>query len=507
MHSLAMHPLLVTIILFAFAVLLIYKYLTWHYGVFKKLGVAGPQPKVWIGNFPGKQHFAYELDEIYNKYKHNHQVIGVFFSRLPHFLILDPKLAHEILVTNFRKFRDNWGKNWIYDINEDKMASFNPFFNVGEEWKNRRTDVMSGLTQNKLTSAYPIWKSCAQKLSNLLKAQTAEGNAVLETKNLITRFNSNVLGEFLWGIETHTLSNLYKPNTYLEIAHKVPQQVFQSVLSYFKFLAFPWFRRFDNHRVFSAEIESFFSQLTKDAYVMRERDASNKNRVDFLNYVRQLQEKKNLSHDEVVGYMGTVFADGFDTASTVTIHTLFYLTHHPDSQEKVREEVLGNLDTDGTINYQTLTSLPYLDRCVHETMRLISPLTFARRICTESTELELNNGRLVPIKEGDMVLIPTFSYVHDPDYFLQPWEFKPDRFQNVDLSDLAKRGVFTPFGDGPRMCLGRHMAMLEVKSALAEILRNYRLKVCSKTTPEKKPDSQTLILGVDGDLMIEYEKL
>lgn len=37
-----------------------------------------------------------------------------------------------------------------------------------------------------LSLAYPIWKSCAQKLSNLLKAQTAKGNSIIETKDVST---------------------------------------------------------------------------------------------------------------------------------------------------------------------------------------------------------------------------------------------------------------------------------------------------------------------------------
>lgn len=65
MHSLVMEPLLVTFALFTAVGVLIYKYLTWHHDLFKKLGIAGPQPKLLTGNFPGKKHFVYEIDDIY----------------------------------------------------------------------------------------------------------------------------------------------------------------------------------------------------------------------------------------------------------------------------------------------------------------------------------------------------------------------------------------------------------------------------------------------------------
>ncbi|XP_067635174.1 probable cytochrome P450 309a2 [Eurosta solidaginis] len=505
MRSFEMDPFVITVTLFIAAICLLYKYLTWHYDVFNKLGIAGPQPRLLVGNFPAKEHIVYELDKIYNQYKRNHQVIGVFVSRYPQFLILDPKLAHDVLVTNFRSFKDNFMKEWIYDKKQDKIAAINPVFNTGEDWKNKRSDIMSGLTQNKLSLAYPIWKNCGQKLNDLIKEQTSEGRAILETKNLISRFTANVLGEFLWGIETNTLTNLNEPNSYLKTAEKISHQLFVAVKSYFTVLPFPWFRRFTNHRIFTDEVEKFFSQLTKDSYAMREKDAKNKNRVDYLNYIRQLEEKKNLSHNEIIGYLATVFVDGFDTAAAVAYHTLFYLTHHPDCQDKLRAEILSNLEADGSINYQNLSGLIYLEQCVKETLRIISPLSFSWRLCTEPIELELDNGRRLPIQKGQVVAIPAFSYVHDADYFPEPWEYKPERFNNADYAELSKRGIFMPFGDGPRICLGRHLAYLQVKTSVAEIIKSYRLRARDKTIPKKKPNSQTLILGIDGDFLIEYE--
>lgn len=159
----------------------------------------------------------------------------------------------------------------------------------------------------------------------------------------------------------------------------------------------------------------------------------------------------------------------------------------------------------------------------------MSPLTFASRICTEPTELVLDDGRRVPIKVGQIVTIPAFSYTHDTEYYVNPSQFQPERFESVDVSELTKRGIFLPFGDGPRICLGkytytylltygtlivwksvvlgRHMALLQMKTAIVEILKGFRLKVCDKTPPEERLESQTLILGVEGDLLFEYERL
>lgn len=147
------------------------------------------------------------------------------------------------------------------------------------------------------------------------------------------------------------------------------------------------------------------------------------------------------------------------------------LAHHPECQEKLRAEILENLEEDGFVSYQKLCSLPYLDQCVNgkfvllsvrhfkyllllESIRLITVVAFYARICTEPTELDVGNGHIIPIRVGDVVSVPIFSYHHNPDYFPKPFEFNPERFNNAAHLDLMKKGIFMPFGSGPRICAG-----------------------------------------------------
>ncbi|XP_054729251.1 probable cytochrome P450 309a1 [Anastrepha obliqua] len=507
-----METLLITVTLLGGIILLVYKYLTRHHGAFKEIGLDGPKPNIFFGNIPsaitGKRPLFYDVDDIYNKYKKTHRAIGVFLSRNPQILILDPKLAQEIMVTNFGKFRGNLAANWIYDKKKDKLAACNPFLISDESWKSKRSEVNGGITQNKLSLAYPIWKCCANKLAKCLEERTREGNAIIETKNLSFCFTSNILGEFLWGIETNTLAQPDEPNIFLQMGHQWLSSILQSLDRYFKLLPLPWLRRFAQPRLFSIETNQFFSEVTKDALRFRQNDVNSQNRVDFLNYMREMQEKKNLSHDDVVGHMLTTMLDGFETSASVISHTIFYLAHHPEYQEKLREEILANLEEDGFVSYQKLCGLSYLDQCVNETIRLLTVVSIYARICTEPTELEVGNGHIIPIRVGQVVSVPIFSYHHDPDYFPKPYEFNPDRFNNETPWDLMKKGIFQPFGSGPRICVGMHLALLEIKSCIVEIFKAYRVK-CGKEGPilQKRLDSPTFIVGVDGDFWLEYERL
>ncbi|XP_067635177.1 probable cytochrome P450 309a1 isoform X2 [Eurosta solidaginis] len=476
------------------------------------MGLDGPKPNIFFGNVPsiitGKQPFVYDVDEIYRKYKTTHRAVGIFMSRNPRILILDPKLAQEVMVTKFGSYRGNLASDWIYDQKQEKYATRNPFMTTGDLWKNLRSEIVPGLTQSRLSLAFPIWKSCATKLGKLLKEITPLGHAIIETKHLAFCFTSNVLGEFIFGIETNSLTKPDELNPFLEMKHKWLKHICSSLDKYFKLLPFQWFRRFVQNRFFPAETDDFFAQLTKDAIEMRLKDNENsQDRVDFLNFMLQLQEKKSLTHDDIVGHILTTMLDGFETSASILSHTIFFLAHHPEYQEKLRMEILENIEQDGFMSYQRLYSLPYLDQCVNETIRLISVVNFYSRICTEPTELDLGNGELVPINVGQVVVVPVSSYHRDERYFVKPNEYNPERFNNQAHVELTKKGIFMPFGSGPRICFGMHLGMLQVKTCLVEILKSYRIKCCEQTIAEARPTSPTFIMGIDGEFLLEYERV
>jgi len=112
--------------------------------------------------------------------------VGVFLTRQPQILVLDPALAHEVLVTNFSDYRDTVTSSYVKQSKDyDKYVARNPFFSAGEEWKKRRTDGGAGLTSNKLKQAYAIWEQTGQTLLDYIGRYIKEqSNNVIETKDV-----------------------------------------------------------------------------------------------------------------------------------------------------------------------------------------------------------------------------------------------------------------------------------------------------------------------------------
>ena len=73
-----------------------------------------------------------------------------------------------------------------------------------------------------------------------------------------------------------------------------------------------------------------------------------------------------------------------------------------------------------------------------------------------------------------------------PRWFDDPEAFRPERWDN-DLIKRLPRCAYFPFGDGPRICIGNHFAMMEAVLILATIAQRYRLEVEPGQTLELLP--------------------
>lgn len=87
----------------------------------------------------------------------------------------------------------------------------------------------------------------------------------------------------------------------------------------------PWLAKIKKMRFVPKTIEDFFVDLMRNCISLRkeQRDKGiNEDRVDFMNYMLQLQEKKNLSIPELTTHTMTFLVDGFETTAGVLSHCL-----------------------------------------------------------------------------------------------------------------------------------------------------------------------------------------
>ncbi len=126
-------------------------------------------------------------------------------------------------------------------------------------------------------------------------------------------------------------------------------------------------------------------------------------------------------------------------------------------------------------------NLRYTEWVVREAMRLYPPAWGIAREALADCEI---GGYHVP--KGTQIFISQWLVHHDSRWFDDPEVFRPERWEN-DLVKRLPRCAYFPFGDGPRICIGNHFAMMEAVLILATIARRYRLSVEPGQTLELLP--------------------
>lgn len=112
------------------------------------------------------------------------------------------------------------------------------------------------------------------------------------------------------------------------------------------------------------EVELFFTKILSDTIKMRKEQ--NIQRDDFINYLLESNEKKEISHLEMAADTVTFFLDGFETSSHVIALTLFHLSKDRDSQTKLRDEIKRTINiNDGKIAFDQLNDMKFLDQVLN----------------------------------------------------------------------------------------------------------------------------------------------
>jgi cytochrome P450 len=159
---------------------------------------------------------------------------------------------------------------------------------------------------------------------------------------------------------------------------------------------------------------------------------------------------------------------GHKTTAAALTYCFYLLAQHPDAEARLAAElldVLGNrLPTADDV-----ANLPYTECVVKEALRLYPPSWGIGREAINDVEI---GGYLVP--KGTQVVLTQWIVHRDPRWFEQPEAFRPERWEN-DMESRLPRCAYFPFGDGPRVCIGGHFAMLETVLILATVIQRCRL--------------------------------
>lgn len=495
-----------TLLFLVFVLTTIYTYLTWNYDFWKKQGVASAP-----GAIPGLGHATSmlllrenlaEFCERFHKYTRGASMLGFYFMRTPALLIRDPELIKSVLVTNFANFQHNMDR---IDSHLDPLLKKTPFFSAGQVWKASRAQFVKSFTGKRLRLLFSIVQQVCFKCKNHTDKKIREGGGVFETelRDFFLKFTGEVAANAGLGIEGKSFEDCPDPRSFTVVSKEVfeptPIGGFKGMLR----LLLPKLANVLRVRFMSTNADNFFRSTVRS--VVEHRSEEGVAVHDFLQFT--VEGMENPTEEMIAAQITAFFFDIYDTSAAVLHFAAHQLAVHPEVQEKARCEAESVFEKyGGELSYESLKELTYLEQVVYETIRMNPPLGDLVKVCTKEVDIKGSNGQSCRVLPGTMIFTSVRGIHMDEEFWNDPQTFDPERFGADKKGDIRKF-TFLPFGEGPRICVGMRMGMMQVKAILATILRYYALEPSTKTPFPISMNQNTNVVVVKGGLWARFRLL
>ncbi|KAL2328483.1 hypothetical protein Fmac_021910 [Flemingia macrophylla] len=381
----------------------------------------------------------------------------------------NPDNVEHILKTNFQNYPK--GKPFSAILG-DLLGK--GIFNVdGDSWKFQRK--MASLELGSVTiRSYAmelVNEEIQTRLLPLMESKTAQ-NAVFDMQDILRRLSFDNICKFSFGLDPGCLLPTL-PVSDLAVAFDLASKL--SAERAMTASPFIWkAKRFLN--VGSEKRLRKAIEVVNDVareMIRQRREMGFKSRNDLLSrFMGSINDDVYL-RDIVVSFL----LAGRDTVASALTGFFNLLSRRPEVEGLIREEVgrvVGQAHGSGFPSFEQLREMHYLNAAIHESMRLFPPIQFDSKFAREDDVLP--DGTFV--RKGSRVTYHPYAMgrmeqIWGPDCM----EFRPERW--------IRDGVFVPpcpfkypvFQAGIRVCLGKDLALMEMKSVVAALLTSFDVRV------------------------------
>ncbi|CAG8094896.1 unnamed protein product [Penicillium olsonii] len=165
---------------------------------------------------------------------------------------------------------------------------------------------------------------------------------------------------------------------------------------------------------------------------------------------------------------------GSETSATLLSGCIYYLCTTPRVMARLTADIRSAFTQDSNMTFRALENLTYLAAVIKESLRMYPPFatSLARLVPTGGA---LVDGHFVP--ERTIVACHHYASYHSESNFSYPEQFIPERWLDDPVFKNDQRNVLQPFSLGPRGCLGKNLAICEIRLILCKLLFNFDLQL------------------------------
>lgn len=412
-----------------------------------------------LGDFPKIRNNI--LDFFHQVHQQHGPLVKINIPTQNMYLVFDPELARQILfdkdhfikgssIDSFRKtiFAP---EGLIFMESTKKWAKIHRYFFEGPLNPREFPERYGTLLHENIVWLFKRWKQYQRNNTSF--------NLYEEINNFTMRTMAKAL--FNYKLTDKDLS------TYLEAFKFILEATQEEQLSLIKI---PLFIPSKRNRKFNFYLRHFRSLVEK---IIKEDDGVIKtSKGDYPTLISLLKQyedpvtHKKLSFEALKSHVMTLFFAAHDTTSNVITMAVYHLLKDQTLKEQLKRELESQEGSEHKL-WSPMGKIPGLENFQSEILRLYPSVPIIGR---ESTQSMTYGG--YKFKKRTTFLISTQQIGVNPRYYKNPLQFNPGRW------DASKESYnpfilksFSPFGMGPRRCLGQWFAQYEIRTFLSYFLR------------------------------------
>jgi len=176
---------------------------------------------------------------------------------------------------------------------------------------------------------------------------------------------------------------------------------------------------------------------------------------------------------------------GSDTVATTLTVLWYYFLRNPLIFNRLRDEVDAYFPSgEEPLDFTRMVNMPYLNACINEALRLLPPvMSGSPRYVNPGSGGMMVGPYFIP--EGSQIFNHTYTLQRDPRHFSPlPNTFWPDRWlpeqdrQKIPSHEefILDPTAFQPFSFGPASCVGKNLALVELRAVTCYIIQRFDFK-------------------------------
>ncbi len=351
-------------------------------------------------------------------------------------------------------------------------AGIKGVFNAeGGSWRTQRRLAVAALAQRHLKELYPHIRTVTERLRRRWSAAASAGTA-LDVVEEMKRFTVDVTMLIAFGYDSNTVEQSGDViQRHLELVLPTISRRILSPVPIWRYVRLPRDRRFDKAL---SEVRAWLATLLDET---RARLAADSGRAAKpANFIEAMivaadENGRPFPDETIMSNLLTMLIAGEDTTAFTLAWALHELCDSPDWRARLRREADEVLGASGVVDdLDAANRLASADAVASETMRLRPAAPFAGATANVDTSV---GGYFIP--KGETVLLLLRPGALESANFADPLAFRPERWLG-ELPGAHDASAYMPFGSGPRMCPGRSLALVEMKTLLATLFKSFDIE-------------------------------